>query len=534
MSIEIPKFSIEELNYELYQAASRCRIEYVRWLLKAGADANTKRDYYNGKTPLHTAADKGCVDVVDLLIKANADVNARDDSGKTPLHYAALEGHVEVVRRLVAAGADINAEDAKGNTPLHVALKSLTFKPGDKENKEKTALALINAGAEVTRMNKRGETPLHLAAMSCLARVAEELLRRGALVNAVDEHGYTPLHYAVGCCNNESRSKLILLLLRHGADVNIRNKRGETVLNLFVKWCEICEKLLGSRTKCCNDLEMLISAGADATARDASGITPLHIAARAGYSALVERLLEVGAQPDIPDAEGKTPLDYAKQSGEYEIAKLLIKYLRKSKISVDATKTVGSIKIRVKMKKGIRYIDYEAEIGKHMLISGYTFGNRNEVRKVIRRALKAERPLPNRVKDIAVNVVRQVLLWIDMHKVEGAAAGMTVDLGEYSDLTIYTALYYEANRGWMAELRAVFDGFDGFTDARHRVVETAKLGRKLDDTAADLLLRKLMKVARRAYNIYVEEKGDSKFDRFDDDDDHSDNDDDSTNLKIWV
>jgi hypothetical protein len=121
-----------------------------------------------------------------------------------------------------------------------------------------------------------------------------------------------------------------------------------------------------------------------------------------------------------------------------------------------------------------------------------------------------------------------------MHKVEGAAAGMTVDLGEYSDLTIYTTLYYEANRGWMAELRAVFDGFDGFTDARHRVVETAKLGRKLDDTAADLLLRKLMKVARRAYNIYVEEKGDSKFDRFDDDDDHSDNDDDSTNLKIWV
>ena len=163
-------------------------------------------------------------------------------------------------------------------------------------------------------------------------------------------------------------------------------------------------------------------------------------------------------------------------------------------------------KIILKVKKSDWFIDYEAKVGGVMELSGYTQGGRDQVKQVIRRVLKAEKPLPRRVEEIATNVVRHIALWVEVYKVEGAAAGMTADLGEYSSITIYAALYYETDRGWMAELRAVLDGSDGFThNARHRVVKTVKLGRELDGRI-DMLLKGLMKVARHTYNAYVEEE----------------------------
>jgi ankyrin repeat protein len=467
MNIKPLNADTRRLCEELYEAAYLCRVEDVRRLLETGADASTKCGAAK-TTPLHAAVAGRCVDAVDLLMRAGVDVNAKDDFGQTVLHYAASKGDLEIIKRLIATGADINAEENElGYTPLHIALVM---------SKEEAALELINAGADIVRADRRGQTPLHLAVRKCLVRAVEELLRRGVPVNAVDAEGDTPLHHAVKYCDDfRLRRRIKSLLLNHGADPKIRNKKGlaPTDYKTFD-----------------DDYEVKV------------------------FARFLRRL-------------------------SLELSKALEKYQRQSqhnKQVAGANKTMGNAKIKivVKLKRDGGYVDYEAKVGEYVTLSGYTRGGRDEVRKVIRRALRAERPLPNRVKDIAVNVVRQVLLWIDVYKVEGAAAGMTVDLGEYSDLTIYTVLYYEAAKGWTAELRAVFDGFDGFTDARHRVVETAKLGRKLDDTAADLLLRKLMKVAKHAYNIYVEEEDDKEFDRFDDDDGHSNNDDDSTSLKIWV
>jgi len=42
----------------------------------------------------------------------------------TPLHYAAQRGHLSVVEYLVNQKADINAKDIQGETPLGVARKS--------------------------------------------------------------------------------------------------------------------------------------------------------------------------------------------------------------------------------------------------------------------------------------------------------------------------------------------------------------------------------------------------------------------------
>merc|ERR1712012_111900 len=42
------------------------------------------------------------------LVAAGANVNTRDSEGWSPLHWAAYRGHMEVVQELVGGGVDIN------------------------------------------------------------------------------------------------------------------------------------------------------------------------------------------------------------------------------------------------------------------------------------------------------------------------------------------------------------------------------------------------------------------------------------------
>ena len=52
-----------------------------------------------------------------------------------------------------------------------------------------------------------------------------------------------------------------------------------------------------------------LAAGADPTARDEHGSTPLHRAAAYGHPSIVKALLDAGAKLDARTEEGKTPFD---------------------------------------------------------------------------------------------------------------------------------------------------------------------------------------------------------------------------------
>lgn len=81
---------------------------------------------------LHSAAERGSIDTVRLLIHYGADVNERiakenvprinqsSHAGWTPSHFAASNGQVDVLKLLESSGARPQTEDENGKTPAQL------------------------------------------------------------------------------------------------------------------------------------------------------------------------------------------------------------------------------------------------------------------------------------------------------------------------------------------------------------------------------------------------------------------------------
>jgi ankyrin repeat protein len=130
------------------------------------------------------------------------------------------------------------------------------------------------------------------------------LINYGADLNAKSRtrtvHGvkvkWTPLHAAI---EKEYRD-IVLLLLEHGADPEIRSSRDETAL-----WT-------ASRCGCADIVRQLISHGADPNAEwEYERWTALHVASHHGRPEIVRILLEHGANLDALDPYGRTALHIA-------------------------------------------------------------------------------------------------------------------------------------------------------------------------------------------------------------------------------
>ncbi|KAM3076143.1 hypothetical protein ACMFMG_006342 [Clarireedia jacksonii] len=74
-------------------------------------------------TTLHQLVEEGKKTAIKLLLTAKYNVHAKNDLGRTPLHTAASFGHLEIARDLISGGAEINSEDSDGMTPLQLAMR---------------------------------------------------------------------------------------------------------------------------------------------------------------------------------------------------------------------------------------------------------------------------------------------------------------------------------------------------------------------------------------------------------------------------
>jgi hypothetical protein len=163
----------------LHLAAAGYRVEIVKLLLAAGANANAAGNHRRSG-PLHYAADgyvtgpvwdaKRQVKTIEVLLKAGAKINAQDKNGAAPLHRAVRTRCAAAVRFLLDAGADPVLKNKPGSTPFHLAVQD-TGRGG--------------SGAESARVAQR--------------QIIEELLARGISTALKDDQGKS----VVDCARSE-------------------------------------------------------------------------------------------------------------------------------------------------------------------------------------------------------------------------------------------------------------------------------------------------------------------------------------------
>jgi ankyrin repeat protein len=170
------------------------------------------------------------------------------------------EGNIDEIRDYLKVDKDLNS-DFKLEKMLYYAIDNC-------QNDYFNIIEfLINRGADInSHHSKLLETPLHRLCARIKPRidVIAMILEKGAEVNAINIAGKTPLFH----CSFNYSVELLNLLVKYGADINIKNKYSNTILHDDYINCfdENFEAFL----------KVLLSLGFDINSKNSSGLTPLN------------------------------------------------------------------------------------------------------------------------------------------------------------------------------------------------------------------------------------------------------------------
>ena len=96
----------------------------------------------------------------------------------------------------------------------------------------------LEHGADINAVNMVGRTALMRATVNKKFEMIELLLKKGASINSLDNDKTSALLYIYTIptvdISSKYKSKLVNILLKYGADVNIPNKYGYTPFMLAV------------------------------------------------------------------------------------------------------------------------------------------------------------------------------------------------------------------------------------------------------------------------------------------------------------
>lgn len=234
----------------------------------------------DGKSALHLAARFNHEVMLKTMLEKGANVNVTEDSpatiGATPLHEACTRVNVEAVRVLKAAGADDSLVTESGETPAHYIARKVDSFSGINDEKRVEIMELLD---NVDEQRNDGRTPLMLAQF---------------------------LDY-------NSAIQLTLTLVDKGVDVNKADNSGNTALLLHID-NHICDK---------EAVKALVKAGADVNAKNKFGDTPLHMAIKEGKEMVARFLIKKGADYQAANDKGDTPVDMAVAKGMEMVLELI-------------------------------------------------------------------------------------------------------------------------------------------------------------------------------------------------------------------
>ncbi|KAL5537636.1 hypothetical protein UlMin_045634 [Ulmus minor] len=287
-----------------------------------------------GRTLLHHAILCNNARALHVLINCGADMNSVTSHGETGLMICARHKNKECFKLLASSGADFGLLNSSGQSLASIAESSrwtLGF--------QQVIIDLILEGKMVKSSNRVVFSPLRFVTKTNEIEALKKLLERSDIddIDEQDEKGFSAAMLAVVLGHVEAFE----LLLCAGADVNLQNKSGESVMELLEgnkngdKFEKVMVKHWTTKTKQESravglhahalhlaarqgDLDgvvRLIRGGCDVNGIDSEGNSPLMLAAREGQAKVCVVLMSFGAKRDVENARGETALSFARRSG---------------------------------------------------------------------------------------------------------------------------------------------------------------------------------------------------------------------------
>jgi ankyrin repeat protein len=215
--------------------------------------------------------------VIVMIIKTNDLKNIAKNiiqEAESELVKGLTENDITKVTQALACGASVDSflevEENVEVTPLIFAIA---------QQQEAMAKELLLKGAHLERMDTQNKwTPLMWAIfMAGLKKISNDfpllLLAMGSEVNPKDS-STSPLLLAIGANRDGSLNDLVFTLIANGADVNYQGLSTPLILAIKINNKSLVEKL--------------IEFGADVTAADKKGTTPIQMAQEVGNQEIVE------------------------------------------------------------------------------------------------------------------------------------------------------------------------------------------------------------------------------------------------------
>jgi ankyrin repeat protein len=377
------KTHIDALTVEgrLFEAARTGDVGTLTTLLDQHPEKLTARNQPYEWSLLHVAAHNGHLGAVDLLLTRGLDVNTREKGDNTyAMHWAAAAGHLDVVRRLADAGGDVvgrgddHALEVIGwatgwdgcDDAAHRAIADFLVSRGARHHIfSAISLNLANEVRRIvaddpsvlnTRMtrNEDHRMPLHYAVQKNRPDMVGLLVDLGADPLAVDGSGQPAAIYATAPhVDRRAMEKIRAMTSTEliSAERGHRPPRGgmmDLLALLALGDWETAERILRENPALIdaaaggqaagalplmakrNDVaavKWLLAHGADPNARWAhwdAEVTPLHLAAAQGHTAIVRVLLDAGADVSIRDSKHDSdPIGWAEFFRQPEIVGIL-------------------------------------------------------------------------------------------------------------------------------------------------------------------------------------------------------------------
>ena len=224
-------------------------------LLQSGLVDLHSEEQINERNCLHEATISGKKFVLEAALAAEVDVSRMDVYGRIPLHYACMHGRVDMLHRLIARAPEtIDRADHDNFTPLihsiirhHLASVEL----------------LLSQNARIDPTGDSDHVPLNLACQHGSLRIAKLLLERGARI-LCDAEGLYPQHQIA---RSGLEPQLLLLLSRHGADLNQKDK--------LYQWTPLFHAASEGHVNC---LQVLLEQRVDVDALDEKDLSAMYYA----------------------------------------------------------------------------------------------------------------------------------------------------------------------------------------------------------------------------------------------------------------